>query len=132
MVNGVNGKIQNDDKKALGSMGESLAISFLKKQKYAVLEKNYRCRCGEIDVIAKDGRTIVFVEVKTRRNSAYGPPQLSVTRSKQWQISKAALTYLQYKKLVETSARFDVIAINLADPAQPQIDHIKNAFDLAY
>lgn len=132
MVSGVDGKVQNGDKKALGALGESLAISFLKKQKYAVLERNYRCRCGEIDVIAKDGRIIVFVEVKTRRTRAFGPPQLSVTRNKQWQISKAALTYLQQKKLGETNARFDVIAINLANPAQPQIDHIENAFDLAY
>jgi putative endonuclease len=85
-----------------------------------------------VDIIARDGKTLVFVEVKTRRNDSYGPPQLSVTRFKQRQISKAALLYLSSKKIQNVSARFDVIAICLQEPEKPSIEHIKNAFDLTY
>lgn len=116
----------------LGKQGEAIAVQYLKKQKFTIIEQNFRCKCGELDIVAREGKTIVFVEVKTRKNSAYGPPQLSVTQFKQRQISKAALLYLGRKKIEETNARFDVIAIMLKNNESPQIDHIINAFDLAY
>jgi len=119
------------DRKTLGARGEEIAVAYLKKQKYRIIETNFRCRCGEVDIIARDGKTLVFVEVKTRRTASYGLPQLAVTPFKQRQISKAALTYLSKNRLMEENARFDVVSIFLLDTS-PAVDHIKNAFDLAY
>ncbi|GAB7027017.1 YraN family protein [Geotalea toluenoxydans] len=120
------------DNKTLGEVGESIAVTFLKGLKYTIIERNFRCKCGEIDIIARDGKTLVFVEVKTRRTNAFGVPQLAVTPFKQRQISKTALTWLAQKKLQDAGARFDVIAILQPDHAVPEIDHIRDAFDLAY
>ncbi len=117
---------------SLGKCGEEIAVTYLKTCKYSVLERNYRCKCGEVDIIAREGKTLVFVEVKTRKNDSYGPPQLSVTHFKQRQISKAALSYLSSKKMGNALARFDVIAICLRGQEKPAIEHIKNAFDLNY
>jgi putative endonuclease len=119
------------DRKTLGARGEEIAVAYLKRQKYRIIETNFRCRCGEVDIIARDGKTLVFVEVKTRRTASYGLPQLAVTPFKQRQISKAALTYLSKNRLMEENARFDVVSIFLLDTS-PTVDHIKNAFDLAY
>ncbi len=123
---------QDCTNKTLGEYGEEIAITYLEGQKYAVIVRNYRCKCGELDIIAKEDKTLVFIEVKTRRNVAYGPPQFSVTQFKQRQISKAALVYMAANKLGDVNARFDVIAIYLRDHEKPRINHIKNAFDLAY
>lgn len=117
---------------SLGKYGEEIAVAYLKSQKYAVIERNYRCKCGELDIIAREGKTLVFVEVKTRRNVSYGPPQLSVTLFKQRQISKASLVYISSTKNENVLARFDVIAICLREHEKPSIEHIKNAFDLSY
>lgn len=124
--------VPNCDHISLGKYGEEIAVAYLKGLKYAVLERNYRCKCGELDIIARDGKIFVFVEVKTRRNVSYGPPQLSVTHFKQRQISKASLVYMSSTKNENASARFDVIAICLRGHEKPSIEHIKNAFDLNY
>lgn len=116
----------------LGERGEAIAVAYLKGQKFIIVERNFRCKCGEVDIIARDGRSLVFVEVKTRRTLSFGPPQLAVTPFKQRQISKTALTWLAKKKLPDANARFDVIAIILRDHQVPEIDHIRNAFELAY
>ncbi len=116
---------------SLGKQGEAFAASYLKSLKYKIIQTNYRCRCGEIDIIARDGSVLVFVEVKARRGASYGPPQLSVTAFKQRQISKAALTYLLQNRLMEENARFDVIALVLRN-GEPVVTHIKDAFELAY
>lgn len=121
-----------NDQQTLGRSGEDIAVAYLARARYKVLERNFRTKCGEVDIIAREGKTLVFIEVKTRRNLSYGCPQLAVTRFKQKQISKAALLYLAANKLTETAARFDVIAISLSDYEKAQVDHIKNAFDLAY
>ncbi len=115
----------------LGQQGEAFAVSYLKGLKYKILQTNYRCRCGEIDIIARDGKVLVFVEVKARRGTSYGPPQLSVTPFKQRQISKTALTYLLRNRLMDENARFDVIALVFRNE-EPDVTHIKDAFDLAY
>lgn len=117
---------------SLGGVGESIAVTFLKGQGFKIVQCNFRSVCGEIDIIARDGRTIVFVEVKCRKNHNYGPPQLAVTPFKQRQISKAALVWLSKKKLYDAEARFDVVAIVLHQNDLPEIEHIRNAFDLAY
>ncbi|HBA89876.1 MAG TPA: YraN family protein [Geobacter sp.] len=117
---------------SLGGVGESIAVTYLKGQGFKIVECNFRSVCGEIDVVARDGRTIVFVEVKCRKNANYGPPQLAVTPFKQRQISKAALVWLSRRKLYDADARFDVVAIVLHEHELPEIEHIRNAFDLAY
>lgn len=118
--------------RSLGGTGESIAVTFLKGIGFSIVECNFRTVCGEIDIIARDGRSIVFVEVKCRKNDNYGPPQLAVTPFKQRQISKAALVWLSKKRLYDAEARFDVIAIVLHEHDLPEIEHIRNAFDLAY
>ena len=117
---------------SLGETGESIATTFLKGAGFRILERNFRCVCGELDIVARDGRSLVFVEVKCRNNKAYGPPQLAVTAFKQRQISKAALVWLSKRRLIDADARFDVIAIVLHEHDLPEIEHIRNAFDLAY
>jgi putative endonuclease len=125
-------EIKTGANQMLGSRGEDLAAAFLEKQGYAILERNYRCKGGEVDIISRDGKILVFVEVKTRRTASYGVPQLSVTPFKQRQIMKAALTWLASHRKLEAPARFDVIAITIQGDREPVFDHIKNAFDLNY
>jgi putative endonuclease len=120
------------DNRTLGERGEEIATAYLKGRRFTIVERNYRCKGGEVDIIAREGKTLVFIEVKTRRNLSFGPPQLAVTCFKQRQISKAALTWLAKNKLHDSSARFDVIAILIPDHEVPVIDHIRDAFDLAY
>ena len=119
------------EKKELGKTGEEKALRFLKKKGYRILEQNYVCKMGEMDIIAKEKDTLVFVEVKTRTSMAFGPPQLAVTPFKQRQLSKVALYFLKEKKLEDIKARFDVVAI-LLPPAREEIELIRNAFDLQY
>lgn len=116
----------------LGNRGETLAAAYLQGKGYRIIERNFRCKGGEVDIVAKDGDIFVFAEVKTRKSLVFGPPQLAVTPFKQRQISKAALTWLSRKRLHDAPARFDVIAIILENDFSQQIDHISNAFELAY
>jgi len=119
---------------SIGNLGEEIATAFLVKHGYRILERNFRCKGGEVDIVARDhgDNCVVFVEVKTRRNLSYGVPQLAVTPFKQRQISKAALTWLSKKRLHNSNARFDVIAILLDDDGDNGVEHIINAFDLAF
>lgn len=118
---------------ATGQLGEQAAADYLSNQGYRILERNFRSRGGEVDIVARDRQgCIAFVEVKTRRSLAYGLPQQAVTIRKQRQVSKGALSWLARNRLQNNSARFDVIAVLLQNGTQPQIEHIINAFDLAY
>jgi putative endonuclease len=119
------------EKKELGKKGEEKAIRFLKKRGYRLIEKNYVCKMGEMDIIAKEKDTLVFIEVKTRTSTLFGPPQLAVHSSKQRQLSKVALNYLKEKQLEDVKARFDVVAILLEQKGE-KIELIKDAFDLKY
>jgi len=113
-----------------GRLGESLAAEFLLGQGYAIVEKNYRKRYGEVDIIARDGDTLVFVEVKTRQSTVFGTPFEAVDGRKQRQLSRVAQEYLQSRGLIDAPARFDVVAIRLDRDSRPTaIDHLKNAFD---
>ena len=116
------------------SPGEEIAANYLAARGYRILERNFRCKGGEVDIIARNpaDRSLVFIEVKARRGLTYGVPQLAVTTFKQRQISKAALTWLSKNRLHDTNARFDVIAILLHTDAAHGIEHIENAFELAY
>lgn len=116
----------------LGARGEAIAEAYLRGKKFRICERNFRCVGGEVDIVARDGDIYVFVEVKTRRNENFGPPQSAVTPFKQRQISKAALTWLAKNRLHNAHARFDVIALIVREHEVPVIEHIVNAFDLAY
>ena len=120
--------------KGTGLLGEEVATNFLIARGYRILERNFRCKGGEVDIIARDpgDKSLVFIEVKARRGLSYGVPQLAVTPFKQHQISKASLTWLSLNRLHNANARFDVIAILLHTDDTHQIEHIINAFDLAY
>lgn len=98
-------------KKAFGSAGEDEAVRVLRKDGYAIVLRNYRCRHGEIDIIAKDRDTIVFVEVKTRGGDSFGTPKCSVDSRKQRHIVHAAQSYLQENGLIDCLVRFDVVSI---------------------
>jgi len=117
-----------------GNLGEEIAANFLIARGYTILERNFRCKGGEVDIVARDpaDRSLVFIEVKTRRGLAYGVPQLAVTPFKQRQVSKAALTWLSKNRLHDTNARFDVIAILMSPGGRHQVEQIVNAFELAY
>ena len=112
------------DNKILGNKGESLAYDYLKKQGLTILERNYKNKIGEIDIICKDGDVLVFVEVKHRESLKFGYPREAVNYHKQQKIRNVAAGYLKYKNLYEKCAvRFDVIDI-IGD----NLTHIKNAF----
>lgn len=112
-----------------GRQGENLAVAYLQKQGYRILTRNYRCFYGEADIVAKEGDTLVFVEVKTRKTETFGVPQESVGYLKQKKLSKISLCYIQEKHLQDCNARFDVVAVRLS-PQEDRIELIRNAFNL--
>jgi len=116
--------------KLFGDRGERAAVNFLKQQGFRIVERNYSTPLGEIDIVAVDGTTIVFVEVKTRSSLIAGRPEEAVTNEKQKKLTQMALAYLKKHKLLEHPARFDVVAIVWPDEArEPQeIRHLRNAF----
>jgi putative endonuclease len=111
---------------SLGRWGEKIALDFLKDQGMKILEKNFRCSAGEIDIIARSGRHIVFVEVKTRSSNLFGTPQEAVNQRKQQQIIRVAQWYLEQKPL-NLQPRFDVLAIRTGE-GNPSFEHIPDAF----
>ena len=115
----------------LGKFGEDLARERLKNLGYRILETNYRCSLGEVDLIARDGEILVFVEIKTRKNESLGQIKEAVNRRKQTRLSKVALAFLKSHNLWGSKARFDVVAIRVID-GKKEVEIIKNAFELAY
>ena len=119
----------SDLRQSLGTSGEQIAATFLHKKGYAIVERNYRCRHGEIDIIAQDGDYLVFVEVKTRKSKKYGTPAAAVDHRKQKQICRVTAFYLQHHSLHDIDLRFDVIAIHITTRSTKKIDHFINAFE---
>lgn len=123
-------------KKELGAKGEEIAVRYLKSRGYRILERNYRVRLGEIDIIAEHGDDLVFIEVKTRSDILFGSPFESVTKQKQQQLSKVALEYIGKKKCHLCPARFDVVGIQFQKGSKSfgdaNIELLQNAFDLCY
>ena len=111
-----------------GNEGEDLAITFLKNANHLIVHRNYKKTSGEIDIISQDGDTLVFIEVKYRRNLEYGYPREAVTRSKQKRITKTALWYLKEKQIDDFNIRFDVIEIYYQDDGELVINHFEHAF----
>jgi putative endonuclease len=115
----------------LGKYGEQLALKKIKSLGYSEIARNYRCPLGEVDLIAKDGDCLVFIEIKTRKGRAPGYAKEAVNARKRRQISKVALAYMKSRECCDVRARFDVIAVSVGQ-GTPQIEVVKNAFDLAY
>lgn len=113
--------------KIIGRQGEKIAEEYLEKNGYQIIDKNFYCRFGEIDIIAKKGKEVVFIEVKTRKQIKYGNAAESVTRCKQNHIYKAAEIYTYIHVLYDTPISLDVIEIYLFDDKETRIEHIKNA-----
>jgi putative endonuclease len=119
--------VQDFWNRLLGDRGERAAARFLRRRGLRVLVRGYRTRFGEIDLIARDGDTLVFVEVKSRRR---GVPAEAVTEEKQRRISLAALHFLRKHELLDVRCRFDIVAIVWPDEGgEPQIEHIPSAFE---
>jgi len=115
-------------KKEIGQTGEDLAVTHLTQKGYRVVERNYRHPRGEIDIIAKDGTVLCFIEVKMRQSDRLGHPFEAITLAKQRQISRMAERYLQAHRITDVPCRFDVLAITW-DSSGPNFDLLKNAFE---
>ncbi|GAW92859.1 YraN family protein [Calderihabitans maritimus] len=116
-------------KKKLGKRGEEEAVRYLRKNGYRILETNFRCRLGEIDIVAKEGEDIVFVEVRSRTSSLFGLPEETVSWTKQRKLLQLARVYLTAKRLEGKNFRFDVVGILLGeDGAVKRLTLYRNAF----
>lgn len=113
----------------LGARGEALACILLEEKGYKIIERNFKTPIGEIDIVAREGQTLVFVEVKTRESTAFGSAKWAVDRKKQRKLSQVALYYLNLKAWKDRPARFDVVAVDLDRPRE-RIELFRNAFDL--
>lgn len=120
----VNGKL------ILGKEGERVAELYLKHKGYKLVERNYRCSAGELDLICLDRRVVVFVEVKTRSGHGFGSPLEAVEFHKQRKMIQAAQYFLSEKRLHQRDARFDVVGISWPG-REPVVEHIENAFELS-
>ena len=114
-----------------GKIGEKEGTNYLKKLGYKLLKQNFRCPLGEIDCIAKDKDTLVFIEIKTRREPAYyGFPEESVDWRKQRKMTKVAQYYLKRVNRLDAPSRFDVLSISIRNDGHFDINHIQNAFEI--
>ena len=112
------------NKKIKGAFGEDLATNYLIKNKYKIIARNYSCAMGEVDIVALDKKTLVFIEVKTRTSQVFGLPREAVNKPKQRHIVKTAQYFRQEYDVFSLEMRFDVIEI-----LDEKINHIKNAFE---
>lgn len=112
-----------------GRKGEDLAVAHLRGLGYNLLDRNYRCGFGEIDIIARDEEFLVFVEVKTRRSAAYGTPFEAVDLRKQRRICRVALDYINKHRLHDQPVRFDVAAVFMSGKGAPRVEILQNCFE---
>jgi putative endonuclease len=113
-----------------GKKGEEIAVRHLQKLGYRIMERNYRCPLGEIDIVARDNNTIVFVEVKSRKTEEFGDPELAVGKMKQRKLTLISLYYLAQKNDSQVEARFDVVAVKMLRD-RTEVKLIRDAFELA-
>ncbi|MBN2538611.1 MAG: YraN family protein [Deltaproteobacteria bacterium] len=123
------GDLSGSNNREKGKHGEDIAVARLLQDGYRIIERNYRCRYGEIDIVAMDAGDVIFVEVKSRKSDRFGLPEEAVGTTKQKKISKVALQYLQEKGLTDHNVRFDIVAIRFL-PQGNRVKIIKDAFDL--
>jgi putative endonuclease len=115
--------------RTLGQRGEAAAARYLRRQGYKIVARGDRQPIGELDLVVVDGRTVVFVEVKTRTSQQAGDPSEAVDAEKQRRLTRTALSFLKRHGLLDNSARFDVVAVTWGDAAaKPRIEHIRDAF----
>jgi putative endonuclease len=119
------------ERQDLGAFGEDLALREVKRLGYKCIARNYRCPLGEIDLIAKERDSLVFIEIKTRRGRTTGYAKEAITSRKRRQLSKVALAYMKSNNCCDVKSRFDVVVISLKG-GKKEIEVIQNAFDLAY
>lgn len=116
-------------RQAVGRRGEEAARAFLRRRGVRILAENFVCAAGEIDLVGRDGDTLVFIEVKARTSNAYGPPHLAVHLRKQRQIVRAAQWYLAERRMPEVPCRFDVLAVTFPEESEtPRVDWVRDAF----
>ena len=115
----------------IGPRGERLAAKFLKRLGYRILRRNWNSKFGEIDLIARDGDEVVFVEVKTRASRAWGDPEEAVTPAKRRKLSRTAVEFVERHRLREYPLRFDIVAIVLPKDGDPEFEHFKDAFTIS-
>lgn len=115
--------------KEFGALGEKLAVKYLKQQGYKILEKNYKTKVGEIDIIARDGKEVVFIEVKTRDSDPYLSGMYAVDQRKQFHIMRTAAFYLDAERCT-LQPRFDIVEVEIdrSSGKLKSVNHIKNAF----
>ena len=121
-----------DYRQSLGKLGENLACAALAERGYAIIATRYRTRVGEIDIVARDGDTTVFVEVKSRAGDEFGGAAAAVTPWKQRKVALMALDYLTRHRLEDTACRFDVVTVEVVDGKPPAIEIYPNAFESPY
>lgn len=118
-----------EERLSLGRAGEEAAVSYLQKKGMRIVERNFRCRVGELDIVARDGLYLVFVEVRTVAGTAFGTPQESVDGKKKHKLRQVAMYYIQRNKAACQPARFDVVGVVMSQAGSVlKIDHIVNAF----
>lgn len=117
------------DRIALGKSGETFACRELERRGYAIVERRFRTRYGEIDIVARDGDTLVFVEVKARRSIRFGTPVDAVTPFKQRRILRMAAEYVLLHGVCNASCRFDVVSVLFGSELRPKVEVVKGAFD---
>ena len=117
-----------DDPRSLGALGEDLAVEHLRRRGYRIVERNYRCRLGEIDCVAIHGRTLVFLEVKTRASDAFGGPLEAVDARKRRRLTRLAQYYVREKGVEGVAQRFDVVAVWM-EGGRPRVEVYENAFE---
>lgn len=117
-----------DGRAEVGRRGEALAAELLRTKGLTIVERNFRCRAGEIDLVAFDGPTLVFVEVRSRRGDCAGTPLESVDPRKQARVTRVARHFLAARGLLDRDVRFDVVGIRF-DREPPAIEHLPAAFD---
>jgi putative endonuclease len=115
--------------KPLGRRGEDAAARFLRTLGYVIVARGHRDNIGELDLVAVDGRTVVFIEVKTRTTHDAGHPADAVDEAKQRRLTRLALSYMKRHDLLDCAARFDVVAVTWPTRGRPAIEHFKNAFE---
>ena len=118
-----------DHRQLLGKLGEDLACEELQRLGYAIVERRFRTRCGELDIVARDGEVLVFVEVKARSGRGFGSPFDAVTWQKRQRLSAMAESYLLHKRLAGVACRFDVVSV-LRSQSGHTVELVKGAFDL--
>lgn len=117
------------DRIGRGKAAEDAAAAYLRQQGYRIIERNYRCPLGEIDIVSRDGEYFVFVEVRSRKGIVYGLPQETVNRNKQQRVRRLAAQYLKVNKAWQAMCRFDVIGVVFADNDEiKSLEHIRDAF----